>query len=36
MNESVLKTDQIGRLRLSEQKKTMVDAYRPQRYRDSP
>jgi transposase-like protein len=29
MNESVLKTDQIGRLRYtSEQKKTMVDAYR--------
>lgn len=29
MNESVLKTDQIGRLRYTpEQKKTMVDAYR--------
>lgn len=29
MNESVLKTDQIGRLRYtSEQKQTMVDAYR--------
>jgi transposase-like protein len=29
MNESILKTDQIGRLRYTpEQKKTMVDAYR--------
>jgi transposase-like protein len=29
MNESILKTDNIGRLRYtSEQKKTMVDAYR--------
>jgi transposase-like protein len=29
MNESLLKTDQIGRLRYTpEQKKTMVDAYR--------
>lgn len=29
MNESVLKTDQIGRLRYTpEQKRTMVDAYR--------
>jgi transposase-like protein len=29
MNESILKTDRIGRLRYtSEQKKTMVDAYR--------
>ena len=29
MNESLLKTDQIGRLRYSpEQKKTMLDAYR--------
>jgi transposase-like protein len=29
LNESVLKTDQIGRLRYTpEQKKTMVDAYR--------
>ena len=30
MNESIMKTDQIGRLRYTlEQKQTMVEAYRP-------